>query len=253
MIELKNITKIYNKGNSNEVTIFKDFNFCVEDGQFISIVGSNGSGKTSLLNCICGDIGIDGGSVLLNGRDVTKLDSYKRYKYIGRVYQNPEFGNCTNLTILENMALADNKGKKFDLTFCVDKKRMDYYKERLSELGLGLEDKINTQISNLSGGQRQAISLIMSVLSHVDILIFDEHTAALDPKTSSLIMEMTAKIIKQNKLTALMVTHNLNYALNYGDRLVALHDGEIALDRKGKEKAKTASDEILQIFEGDLG
>lgn len=248
MLELKHISKIYNPGLVTEMCLFDDFNFTVNDGEFVSVIGSNGSGKTSMLNIICGSIHVNAGEVLINGKCVNKKKDFERYAYIGRVYQNPSKGNCPNMTILENMSLADNKGKPFGLSFALNKKRYDFYREQLASLGLGLEDKLHVKMGSLSGGQRQAVSLIMATLTPIDFLILDEHTAALDPKTAEIIMELTDKVVKQKKLTAVMVTHNLRYAVEYGSRLVMMDRGNIILDKAGEDKKNTSIDDILAIF-----
>ena len=248
MLELSNITKIYNLGTITESTVFKNFNLKVNDGEFVSIVGSNGSGKTTLLNIICGSIPIEKGDILINGNSIKKLKDYKRYRNIGRVYQNPAMGTCPNLTILENMSLADNKGKSFGLGFYLNKSRMDFYREQVSALGLGREDKMSVKVGALSGGQRQALSLVMATMTPIDFLILDEHTAALDPKTAEIIMELTDKIVKEKNLTAMMVTHNLRYAVEYGTRLMMMDKGEAVLDVSGDEKKKTTVDDILTLF-----
>lgn len=248
MLELKNISKIYNPGLVTEMCLFDDFNFTVNDGEFVSVIGSNGSGKTSMLNIICGSIPINGGDVLINGKSINKKKDFERYANIGRVYQNPAMGNCPNMTILENMSLADNKGKPFGLSFALNKKRFDFYKEQLAALGLGLEDKLQVKMGALSGGQRQAVSLLMATLTPIDFLILDEHTAALDPKTAEIIMELTNKIVTEKKLTAIMVTHNLRYAVEYGSRLIMMDKGHIILDKQGEEKQNASIDDILEIF-----
>jgi putative ABC transport system ATP-binding protein len=248
MLELRNIVKIYNPGTITEMCIFQGFNLTVADGDFLTIVGSNGSGKTSLLNIICGSISVEGGEVLINGENITKMKEFKRYEKIGRVYQNPAMGSCPNLTLLENMSLADNKGKAFGLRKCINKARKDYYREQLSILGLGLEDKLEVKMGALSGGQRQAVALIMSTLTPIDFLILDEHTAALDPKTAEIIMELTDKVIKEKKLTAIMVTHNLRYAVDYGNRLIMMDKGQIVLEKAGAEKEATTVNDVLHIF-----
>lgn len=248
MLELKHIKKVYNPGTVTEMCLFDDFNLTVKDGEFVSIVGSNGSGKTSMLNIICGTIPIEGGQVLIGGKDISKMKDYQRYRTIGRVHQNPSMGTCPNLTMLENMSLADHKGKHFGLGFGINKARENYYREQLSILGLGLEDKMHVKLGALSGGQRQAASLIMSTLTPIEFLILDEHTAALDPKTAEIIMELTHKVVEEKKLTAMMVTHNLRYAVEYGTRLIMMDKGGIVMDKADEEKKNTNIDDILDVF-----
>ena len=248
MLELKNIHKYYNAGTVNEMCLFQGFNLTIPDKQFVSVVGSNGSGKTSMLNLICGSIPLDSGSILISGEDITRMPEHKRQRRIGRVYQNPSMGTCPNMTILENMALADNKGKLYGLRRGTNKARIEYYREQLAQLGLGLEDKMDVKVGSLSGGQRQAMALLMSTMTPIEFLILDEHTAALDPKTAELIMQLTDKIVKEKQLTTIMVTHNLRYAVEYGKRLVMMHNGHMILDKKGKEKEDMAIDDILTLF-----
>lgn len=248
MLELKDIMKYYNSGTVNEMCLFNGFNLKIEDGEFVSVVGSNGSGKTSMLNLICGSIPIDAGQILIDGEDIGKLKEFQRSSRIGRVYQNPAMGTCPSMTILENMSLADNKGRMYGLGRGTNKARIEYYKEQLRQLNLGLEDKLDMKVGVLSGGQRQAMALLMSTLTPIEFLILDEHTAALDPKTAELIMELTDKIVKEKKLTTIMVTHNLRYAIEYGNRLVMMHQGEAILDKKEDEKSKMSVDEILKLF-----
>lgn len=248
MLELKNITKIYNPGTVTEMCLFEDFNLRVEDGEFLSIVGSNGSGKTSLLNIICGSIPIEGGEVRIGDENIAKTKEFKRYGKIGRVYQNPAMGTCPNLTLLENMSLADNKGKPFGLGRGINKGRLGYYREQLSVLGLGLENKMGLKVGSLSGGQRQATALVMSTLTPIDFLILDEHTAALDPKTAEIIMELTDRLVRMKKLTAMMVTHNLRYAVEYGSRLIMMNNGQIVYEKSGPEKEALCVDDVLHIF-----
>lgn len=248
MLELKNIYKIYNPGTVTEMCLFEDFCLTVADGEFVSVVGSNGSGKTSMLNIICGSIPATSGEVLVDGRSINKLKDFKRYAEMGRVYQNPAMGTCPNLTILENMSLADNKGKSFGLSSGVNRKREEFYRSQLAFLGLGLEDKLNVKIGSLSGGQRQAVALLMATLTPLKFLILDEHTAALDPHTAEIIMQLTDRIIKEKGLTAIMVTHNLRYAVEYGSRLIMMDRGHIILDRAGEQKASASVDDILDIF-----
>ncbi len=248
MLELKNINKYYNAGTVNEMCLFQDFNLKVDEGEFVSVVGSNGSGKTTLLNLICGSIPLDSGSILINGENITRMPEYKRQRRIGRVYQNPAMGTCPNMTILENMALADNKGKAFNLLPGTNKSRIDFYRDQLKTLGLGLEDKMQVKVGVLSGGQRQAMALLMSTMTPIEFLILDEHTAALDPKTADTIMELTDKIVREKHLTTIMVTHNLRFAVEYGNRLLMMHQGEAVMDRRAAEKASTKIEDILDMF-----
>ncbi len=248
MLELSHIEKYYNAGTVHEMCMFQDFSMRIETGQFVSVVGSNGSGKTSLLNIICGSIPLDGGNIRINSEDITHMPEYRRQRRVGRVYQNPAMGTCPSMTILENMSLADNKGKPFNLRRGTDKKRIGFYREQLKSLGLGLEDKLHVKVGALSGGQRQAMALLMSTMTEVEFLILDEHTAALDPKTAEIIMELTGKVVREKNLTTIMVTHNLRYAVEYGDRLVMMHQGQAILDEEGERKAAIRIEDILDKF-----
>lgn len=248
MLELIDICKYYNPGSVNEICLFDHFNLKIEDGEFVSVVGSNGSGKTSLLNIICGSIGIESGNILVNGNDITGKKDYLRHRKIGRVYQDPSKGTCPSMNILENMSIADNKGKRYGLSRGIQKARKDVYREMLKMLNLGLEDKLYTKVGSLSGGQRQALSLLMSTMTPIEFLILDEHTAALDPKTAEIIMRLTDRIVKEKKLTTVMVTHNLRYAVEYGSRLIMMHEGRAILDKSGDDKKRTDTEEIMKIF-----
>ena len=248
MLELAHVNKYFNPGTVNEMCLFEDFNFQVEDGQFVSVVGSNGSGKTSMLNLICGSLRVDMGKVLINGEDITYKKEFLRHKKIGRVFQDPSKGTCPSMNILENLSIADNKGKPFNLTRGTNRKKIDAYKEMLRPLNLGLEDKLYTKVGSLSGGQRQALSLLMSTMTPIDFLILDEHTAALDPKTEEIIMKLTGQIVREKHVTTIMVTHNLRYAVEYGDRLVMMHEGKVVLDKVGEEKQEVKVEDIMHIF-----
>lgn len=248
MLELQQIKKYYNPGTVNEMCLFNGFDLKINDGEFVSVVGSNGSGKTSMLNIICGSIPVDSGKILVGGKEITKQKEFLRHRNIGRVYQNPAMGTCPNMTILENMSLADNKGKPFGLRLGTNKARVGFYREQLSRLGLGLEDKMDIKVGSLSGGQRQAMALLMATMTPIEFLILDEHTAALDPKTADLIMELTDQIVKEKNLTTIMVTHNLRYAVEYGNRLIMMHEGQAILDKNAEEKAKMKVEEILNLF-----
>ena len=253
MLELQDLTKIYNAGTVTEMTLFDHFNLTVPDGQFVSIVGSNGSGKTSLLNILCGSIPLDGGDVLLDGKSIRKQKDYQRYAIMGRVYQNPSLGTSPNLTMLENLSLADNKGKPFGLGFGVNKKRIDFYRSELASLGLGLEDKLDVKMGALSGGQRQAVALLMATMTPLKFLILDEHTAALDPATAEKVLALTTSIVAERKLTCLMITHNMHSALSLGNRTLMMDDGRIVLDVKGEERAKMTVDDLLAAFSKNAG
>ena len=212
------------------------------------MVGSNGSGKTSMLNIICGSIPIDSGDIVVNGHSIVGKKDYLRHRKIGRVYQDPSKGTCPSMTILENLSIADNKGKPFNLRAGVNKAKIGEYKELLSTLNLGLEDKLHTQVGSLSGGQRQALALLMSTMTPIEFLILDEHTAALDPKTADRIMELTEQIVREKKVTTIMVTHNLRYAVEYGNRLIMMHQGEAIIDKADAEKAAITTEDIMSTF-----
>lgn len=248
MLRLDGIDKTFNAGTIDEKCLFENFNLEVKNNDFIAIVGSNGSGKTTVLNLISGDIAPDKGKIILKGEDITSRKNYVRARNIARVFQDPSMGTCPSMTIFENLSVADNKGKRFNLTGGLNVKRKDYYRETLSVLGMGLEDRLSTKAGSLSGGQRQALALIMATLTNPSLLLLDEHTAALDPKSADTVMLLTDKIVREKGLTAVMVTHNLRYAVEYGTRTVMMHDGEIVMDISGEERETFTIDDYLAKF-----
>ena len=248
MLELKNIVKIYQGGTVNETCLFDGFSLSIPDRQFVCVVGSNGSGKTSLLNIICGSIPIEDGEILIGGENITRMPEHRRHRRIGRVYQDPARGTCPSMTILENMSMADTKGRPFNLRPCVNRRKTDEYRAMLAQLGLGLEDKMGVMVGSLSGGQRQAMALLMSTMTPIEFLILDEHTAALDPKTAEIIMELTGRIVAEKQLTTIMVTHNLRYAVEYGDRVLMMHQGHAELDLVGEARRNLRVEDLLTRF-----
>ena len=227
MLELINITKIFNKNTVDEKIVLNNFNLKIDDGDFITILGSNGTGKSTLFNCIAGSEQIDDGQIILDGKDISKVKEYKRAKYIGRVFQDPLQGTCPNLTILENLSLAYMRSFNKGYLKPLNKNDYSFIKEKCKQLDMGLEDRLNTPIGLLSGGQRQAITLLMATLNKPKILLLDEHTAALDPKTSEKIMNTTKEIVSKNNITTLMITHNVNLAFNTGNKTLVLKNGEV--------------------------
>lgn len=248
MLRLEKIRKVFNERTVDETVVFDGFDFEVEKGDFVSVIGSNGSGKTTLLNLICGSVRPESGRILFGGEDITSLEEYKRARFIGRVFQDPKTGTCSNLTILENMALADNKNRAYGLGAGVNKKKIDYYRSLLENCGLGLENRLGTPAGALSGGQRQALAMVIAGMTDISLLILDEHTAALDPKSSETIMRLTDRLVREKGITTLMVTHNLKYAVSYGNRLVMMHAGQCVLDLKGDDKKNAKVEELLSKF-----
>ena len=248
MVCMRRICKTFHPDSVSEVALFSDFDLDILPGQFVSVVGSNGSGKTTILNLLCGSILPDSGSIRIKGREVGGLTEYRRSRFIGRVFQDPAKGTCSELTILENMALADNKGKPFGLSMGVNKRRLDFYRAQLELLKLGLEDKLNLTVGSLSGGQRQALALLIAAMTPIDLLILDEHTAALDPRSSENVMELTERLVREKRLTTLMVTHNLKFAVRYGDRLLMMHKGRIVIDTADEKKAALDTNDLLDKF-----
>ena len=248
MLEFDAITKVYNPGTVHETSLFHDFSLSIEDHSFVTVVGSNGSGKTSMLNILCGTIPVEAGVIRIGGANITRMKEFRRYRRMGRVYQDPAKGTCPTMTILENLSMADNKGRPFGLSRGTNRARIQDYRDMLAPLGLGLEDKLGVPVGNLSGGQRQTLALLMATMTPIDFLILDEHTAALDPKTAEIVMELTDRIVREKHLTTLMVTHNLRHAVQYGDRLLMMHQGQIVLDKGGEEKRHTRVEDLLSLF-----
>lgn len=248
MLQIKNISKTFNNPYGSSNTVFKSLSLTINKGEFVSIIGSNGTGKSTLLNIISGFINEVHGDILLDGNSITKLPEHKRTQLISRVFQDPSLGTCPSMTVRENLSLALNKGSLLNLKKCLRHKRSDI-ENLLEDISLDLKKYLDVQVKYLSGGQRQALSLIMSTITNPKILLLDEHTAALDPKTSNEIIDLTNKIVKEKNITTLMVTHNLKHAIEYGDRLIMLHKGEVILDISGEEKSSLAIEDILEKFE----
>lgn len=248
MLTLNSISKTFNLGDINEENIFDRVSLEVNDNDFICIIGSNGAGKSTLLNVISGKLGIDRGNIILDNEDITNQVESQRCKKISRIFQDPSLGTVPSMTIKENLSLALNKGEKFNFSFLINRKNESLFKESLKILDLGLEDKLEVDVSKLSGGQRQSLALIMSTLTDPSLLLLDEHTAALDPKTSEIVMAITDKIIKEKNLTTLMVTHNIDHAIKYGNRLIMMHRGQIILDVSGEEKRSLTKEKLLSLF-----
>lgn len=249
MLRIRNLSKTFNIGTENEINLFSRFNLEIEEHKCTAIIGSNGCGKSTLLNMIAGSIPIDSGEIILNGKDISQLREEKRALHIGRVYQDPSMGVSPTLTILENMSLADKKGEKFGLRKLVRKSNIDKYVETLKTLDLGLENKLNTQVKFLSGGQRQSLSLLMAAMKHPDLLLLDEHTAALDPKTSHVVMRKTKELLDKYKITTIMISHNMKDAIEYSDRIVMLDKGQVVFDKPSKD---TTEEELLAIYKAKL-
>ena len=248
MLTLKEITKIFNQGTQDEKRALDDLTLEVEEGDFITIIGSNGAGKTTLLNIIAGTEQPDQGQVKVDGQDVTSWPDFQMAKFISRVFQSPTMGTAGEMSIEDNLCMAELRGKKRGLRWGVTISRRKAYAEILKVLDLGLENRLKQSVSLLSGGQRQSLTLLMTTLTLPRLLLLDEHTAALDPRTAAKVMDLTDSMIRKNRLTALMVTHNMNQALKYGNRMVMLHQGKIQLDIKGEEKQKLTVAEIVAEF-----
>ncbi len=247
-LTLTDVTKRFHKGSVNEVLALNGVNLRIDTGDFITVIGSNGAGKSTMLNAIAGGFFPDSGTIRHGDTDVTSWPEYTRASFIGRVFQDPLMGSAASLTIEENMALADRRGKARGLAKGVKRRDRDRYRELLSQIGLGLEDRLRDKVGLLSGGQRQSLTMIMATMVHPDILLLDEHTAALDPKTAGHVLELTARIVQTLNLTTLMVTHNMNHALRLGNRLVMMHQGAPVLDIEGEEKSRFNVEDLLERF-----
>lgn len=245
MLKIENLSKSFNKGTENEIPVFNGLDLNIEKNKCTAIIGSNGCGKSTLLNIIGGSINIDSGDIVLNNNNISKLKEEKRAVNIGRVYQNPSMGVSPSLTILENMCLADKKGERFSLKGLIKRNRTNKYVELLKDLDLGLENKLNTKVKYLSGGQRQSLSLIMAAMKYPDLLLLDEHTAALDPKTSNVVMEKTRELLKKYSITTIMISHNMKDAIDYSDRIIMLDKGKVVLDRDSKNITES---ELINIY-----
>ncbi len=248
MLEMRHVTKVFNRGSVDEKVALNDLSLTLNDGDFVTVIGGNGAGKSTMQNAICGTWQPDSGQIILDGIDVTALPEHKRAKYLGRVYQDPMTGTAAGMQIEENLALAARRGKRRTLRPMITKTEREDYKNLLAELGLGLESRLSAKVGTLSGGQRQALTLLMATLQSPKLLLLDEHTAALDPKTAARVMELTEKIVTETKLTTLMITHNMRDAIHYGNRLIMLHEGRVILDISGEEKEKLTVAELLEMF-----
>lgn len=248
MLRLQNIKKTFNEGTISENRVFRNLSLHIEKGDFVSIIGSNGAGKSTLMNLISGSIIQDSGSVRLGGQDISQVAEHDRCQKIARVFQDPKVGTIPDMTIFENMSIAKSRGKRFDLSMMLKTSNTKFFKEELGKIGLGLEEKLHNKVSLLSGGQRQSVSLLMATMTDSDLLLLDEHTAALDPKTSEIIMDLTEKIVSEKKMTTLMITHNLSHAIRYGNRLLMMDKGQVIFDIRGEEKKKLTQEKLVAMF-----
>ena len=248
MLQVKDIFKTFNAGTINEKVALKGVNLHLAPGDFVTVIGGNGAGKSTLLNSVAGVYNVDEGQILIDGVDVTHLPEYKRAKFIGRVFQDPMMGTAATMQIEENLALAARRGKFRGLLSGITKAEREQYREQLKILGLGLEDRMTAKVGLLSGGQRQALTLLMATLQKPKLLLLDEHTAALDPKTAAKVLEVTQKIVERDNLTTLMITHNMRDAIAYGNRLIMMYDGVVLLDVSGEEKKNLTVEQLLNLF-----
>ena len=254
LLQLKNVSKKFGIGTLDKVTALGNINLCINTGNFITIIGSNGAGKTTLLNIIAGVYPPErGGNIIINNKDITSLNEHKRSQYFGRVYQDPHIGTAAKMTLAENLSLAIARGRSRGLRVATTRKRLIYFQEILATLQLGLEDRLNTMVGTLSGGQRQALALVMATISKPALLLLDEHTAKLDPNTVEIVLGITENIISTEKITALMVTHNMEHALRYGSRLLMLHKGKIIVDLNREQRNDINVSDLLTAFEQGSG
>ncbi len=248
VLELKNVSTYVNRNTPNEVKILKELNLCVDAGDFITVIGSNGAGKSTLFNTIAGELSPDDGRILHNGQDISHVSVEKRTKFLSRVFQDPKMGTAPRMTVAENLLLATKSGQKRGLHFRKLRTNKEFFAKRAAAMGNGLARLLDTPTENLSGGQRQALSFLMATINHPDILLLDEHTAALDPKTSDELMKQTSATVTDQHLTCLMITHHMEDALKYGNRLIVLHNGKITLDVKGMQKESLSKKQIMELF-----
>lgn len=248
MLEINNVYKTFNANTVNEKKVFEGLSLTLKEGDFVTVIGGNGAGKSTMLNVVSGAIIPDEGTVTIDGVDVTRLPEHKRAKYIGRVFQDPRMGTATDMWVEENMSIADSRGMRRGLKWAMTNKDREKYKKQLALLDLGLEDRLSTKMGLLSGGQRQAVTLLMATMRKPKLLLLDEHTAALDPKTAAKVLEITDKLITENHLTALMVTHNMKDAIAHGNRLIMMNAGKIIIDVSGEEKKKLTVETLLDAF-----
>ena len=253
MLEITGLKKVFNRGTVNEKVALNGLNITVNDGDFVTVIGGNGAGKSTMLNAICGVFPVDEGTIVLDGNDITALPEYKRAKFLGRVFQDPMMGTSPNMEIQENLALAYRRGKSRLLRPGITKAEKELYREHLKRLGLGLEDRMTSKVGLLSGGQRQSLTLLMATLNRPDLLLLDEHTAALDPKTAAKVLALTEEITAEEKLTTIMITHNMKDAIHYGNRLVMMHEGRVVYDVSGEEKSALTVEDLLKKFEQTAG
>ena len=248
MLRMCNITKTFNSGTVDERVALDHMDLTLQDGDFVTVIGGNGAGKSTMQNAICGTWQPDEGSIELDGVNVSGMPEYKRARYLGRVYQDPMMGTSAGMEIEENLALAVRRGKRHTLRLGIRRSEREDYRRRLKELGLGLEDRLTTKVGTLSGGQRQALTLLMATLQRPKLLLLDEHTAALDPHSASRVMDLTDRLVQENHLTTMMITHNMRDAIRYGNRLLMLHNGRIVLDISGEEKARLTVADLMDMF-----